>query len=66
MLQGEPEVNVDQLDSVARKDNVAAENDAIAESSEKEAFDDHQGIDKELTICQVSHLYHCNVTTFGF
>ncbi|KAK9937843.1 hypothetical protein M0R45_014611 [Rubus argutus] len=53
-MRGEPEVNTDQLDSVVRKDNVAAENDAIAESSEKEAFDDHQCIDKEPTICQNS------------
>lgn len=53
-MRGEPEVNTDRLDSVVRKDNVAAENDAIAESSEKEAFDDHQCIDKEPTICQNS------------
>ncbi|KAM5586264.1 hypothetical protein ABKV19_005259 [Rosa sericea] len=49
--RSEPELKVDQLDSVL-KDNVAAENDATAESSEKEAFDDHQCNDKELMICQ--------------
>ncbi|XP_024199191.1 uncharacterized protein LOC112202412 isoform X2 [Rosa chinensis] len=51
--RSEPELNVDQLDS-ALKDNVAAETDAPAESSEKEAFDDHQCNGKEPIICQSS------------
>lgn len=59
MLQGEPEVNADQLDNVP-ENNVAAENDATAESSENEATADHQCNDKEQMICQVSHLYHCS------
>ncbi|XP_040363216.1 uncharacterized protein LOC112168890 [Rosa chinensis] len=51
--RSEPELNVDQLDS-ALKDNVAAETDAPAEYSEKEAFDDHQCNGKEPIICQSS------------
>ena len=55
MLQGEPEVNADQLDNVL-ENNVAAENAAAAESSENEATADHQCNDKEQMISQVSHL----------